>query len=302
MDLRDLPGLERLCAHLTEVLPRLDVIINNACQTVRRPPAYYKHLLQAEAAGAKEYLAAAATKTPVLGLLAGVGHAGGEGGRGGGGGGGGGGDGVDVSGGGGSGGSGGGEGSPGGDADGVKGGAASGGEIQTEGGGGWRRGDVGTLQGAGWMAPSAAASQLELLLSDVADAATTSANFPTVGTLYVQVEFSCPIAPGLVSESAWFGVSTLGPEMRYPGFKIRFQRVNLCRYPAGVLDVNGQQVDLREKHSWTMKLGEVGLHSLPGVRLITQTIPAVINWMCFDCTPGCQIVYTDNTGCDQLVF
>jgi NAD(P)-dependent dehydrogenase (short-subunit alcohol dehydrogenase family) len=49
MDLRDLPGLEKLCAHLLETLPRLDVLINNACQTVRRPPAYYKHLLQGEA-------------------------------------------------------------------------------------------------------------------------------------------------------------------------------------------------------------------------------------------------------------
>jgi hypothetical protein len=27
----------------------------------------------------------------------------------------------------------------------------------------------------------------------------------------------------------------------------------------------------------------VGLHSLPGVRLVTWTILAVINWMCFDC-------------------
>ena len=35
MDLRDLPALERLCEHLTSVLPRLDIIINNACQTVR---------------------------------------------------------------------------------------------------------------------------------------------------------------------------------------------------------------------------------------------------------------------------
>jgi NAD(P)-dependent dehydrogenase (short-subunit alcohol dehydrogenase family) len=49
MDLRDLPGVEKLCAHLLATLPRLDVVINNACQTVRRPPAYYRHLLQAEA-------------------------------------------------------------------------------------------------------------------------------------------------------------------------------------------------------------------------------------------------------------
>jgi len=56
MDLRDLPGLERLCARLAATLPRLDAIVNNACQTVRRPPAYYRHLLQAEAEGARAYL------------------------------------------------------------------------------------------------------------------------------------------------------------------------------------------------------------------------------------------------------
>ena len=56
MDLRDLPGLERLCARLAATLPRLDAIVNNACQTVRRPPAYYRHLLQAEAEGARAYV------------------------------------------------------------------------------------------------------------------------------------------------------------------------------------------------------------------------------------------------------
>ena len=37
-----------LCAHLCATLPRLDIIVNNACQTIRRPPAYYAHLLEAE--------------------------------------------------------------------------------------------------------------------------------------------------------------------------------------------------------------------------------------------------------------
>ena len=47
MDLRDLPA-EKLCEKLNKELPRLDVIVNNACQTVRRPPTYYKHLLKGE--------------------------------------------------------------------------------------------------------------------------------------------------------------------------------------------------------------------------------------------------------------
>ena len=54
MDLRDLSALEKLCEKLNKELPRLDVIINNACQTVRRPPTYYKHLLKGELVKKKE--------------------------------------------------------------------------------------------------------------------------------------------------------------------------------------------------------------------------------------------------------
>ncbi len=45
LDLRHTPSIEALAKHLDETLPRLDFLIHNACQTVRRPPAYYSHLL-----------------------------------------------------------------------------------------------------------------------------------------------------------------------------------------------------------------------------------------------------------------
>ena len=48
VDLRDVFGLERFCQMLIETLPRLDIVVNNACQTVRRPVSYYTHLLPAE--------------------------------------------------------------------------------------------------------------------------------------------------------------------------------------------------------------------------------------------------------------
>ena len=48
LDLRDLSSLERFCAHLIQRNQRLDGIINNACQTIRRPAAYYSHLLPNE--------------------------------------------------------------------------------------------------------------------------------------------------------------------------------------------------------------------------------------------------------------
>ena len=48
LDLRHTPSVERLCAHLLTSLDRLDVLVNNACQTVRRPAAFYRHLLERE--------------------------------------------------------------------------------------------------------------------------------------------------------------------------------------------------------------------------------------------------------------
>jgi NAD(P)-dependent dehydrogenase (short-subunit alcohol dehydrogenase family) len=48
VDLRHTPSVELLCAHLDASLPRLDFQIHNACQTVRRPPGFYAHLLERE--------------------------------------------------------------------------------------------------------------------------------------------------------------------------------------------------------------------------------------------------------------
>lgn len=48
IDLRHTPGVEALADHLLATLPRLDFILNNACQTVRRPPAFYAHLMAGE--------------------------------------------------------------------------------------------------------------------------------------------------------------------------------------------------------------------------------------------------------------
>ncbi|KAJ1557715.1 hypothetical protein HK405_015333, partial [Cladochytrium tenue] len=52
LDFRDIPMLHHFTAHLAARLPRLDAIINNAAQTVRKPPAFYEHLLETERAGA----------------------------------------------------------------------------------------------------------------------------------------------------------------------------------------------------------------------------------------------------------
>ena len=50
LDLRHTPSVEAFCRHLLATRGRLDFIINNACQTVRRPPDFYEHMMQGETA------------------------------------------------------------------------------------------------------------------------------------------------------------------------------------------------------------------------------------------------------------
>ncbi len=50
LDLRHTPSVETFCAHLHATEPRLDYVIHNACQTVRRPAGFYAHLLAGEQA------------------------------------------------------------------------------------------------------------------------------------------------------------------------------------------------------------------------------------------------------------
>jgi len=50
LDLRHTPSVEAFCHEMLTTRDRLDFIINNACQTVRRPPAFYEHMMEAETA------------------------------------------------------------------------------------------------------------------------------------------------------------------------------------------------------------------------------------------------------------
>ena len=54
LDLRHTPSVEAFCRHLLNTRDRLDFIINNACQTVRRPPDFYEHMMKREAASLQE--------------------------------------------------------------------------------------------------------------------------------------------------------------------------------------------------------------------------------------------------------
>ncbi len=50
LDLRHTPSVEAFCHELVATRTRLDFIINNACQTVRRPPDFYAHMMEGETA------------------------------------------------------------------------------------------------------------------------------------------------------------------------------------------------------------------------------------------------------------
>jgi NAD(P)-dependent dehydrogenase (short-subunit alcohol dehydrogenase family) len=48
LDLRHTPSVEIFARHIEQTEGRLDILINNAAQTVRRPPRFYGHLLENE--------------------------------------------------------------------------------------------------------------------------------------------------------------------------------------------------------------------------------------------------------------
>ena len=54
LDLRHTPSVELFCNFIEQKYPRLDILINNAAQTVRRPPGFYAHLMTQEAVDFKD--------------------------------------------------------------------------------------------------------------------------------------------------------------------------------------------------------------------------------------------------------
>ncbi|MCK4766925.1 MAG: SDR family oxidoreductase [Desulfobacula sp.] len=48
LDLRHTPSVELFCDYIRQTYQRLDILINNAAQTVRRPPGFYAHLMENE--------------------------------------------------------------------------------------------------------------------------------------------------------------------------------------------------------------------------------------------------------------
>jgi NAD(P)-dependent dehydrogenase (short-subunit alcohol dehydrogenase family) len=65
LDLRHIPSVELFCNYIEQQYDRLDVLINNAAQTVRRPAGFYQHLL------AKEECTFSELPPPVRNILSG---------------------------------------------------------------------------------------------------------------------------------------------------------------------------------------------------------------------------------------
>ncbi len=54
LDLRHTPSVELFCNYIEQKYARLDLLVNNAAQTVRRPPGFYAHLLSNESLRLKD--------------------------------------------------------------------------------------------------------------------------------------------------------------------------------------------------------------------------------------------------------
>jgi NAD(P)-dependent dehydrogenase (short-subunit alcohol dehydrogenase family) len=61
LDLRHTPSVELFCDYIADTYQRLDILINNAAQTVRRPPGFYAHLMDAESTAVDQLPADART-------------------------------------------------------------------------------------------------------------------------------------------------------------------------------------------------------------------------------------------------
>ena len=48
LDLRHIPSVEIFCNYVEQNYDKLDILINNAAQTVRRPSGFYSHLMANE--------------------------------------------------------------------------------------------------------------------------------------------------------------------------------------------------------------------------------------------------------------
>jgi NAD(P)-dependent dehydrogenase (short-subunit alcohol dehydrogenase family) len=232
-DFRDIAGVERLCAAIRENFSRLDVIVNNACQTIRRPAGYYRHLLDAE----RQPLALGEAAERVLERNAAF-HAN-----------------DDV------------------------GGAAK--TVAQLGSSSSGNSSIGGGDGSGGAVGSSTVVIEDLDDSDgdvdgdgdvgmsaPADTATDGGSAVVPSSASLDPASSGSLSFSSNAPSADLSQVALLPEDHGHDTSI---------LPSGALDVNAQQVDLREHNSWTMRLHEVSTPELAEVFAINTIAPTILN-------------------------
>jgi NAD(P)-dependent dehydrogenase (short-subunit alcohol dehydrogenase family) len=229
LDLRDMRTLENFCAALVQQLPRLDIIINNACQTIRRPASYYQHLMPTEATPL-------AMLPPSVRGVVGADTAAAAAGSGG-------------------------------------GGASSpmllladfhGGSASADAGAG-----AGTSDGGSGGGRSAEAAATADAAADAADAAAAAAGARTANGSGDSGGGSAPVAASVTTSAALSQVVVTAEDAE------ALRRPEL--FPTDTYDVNHQQLDLRRRNSWLLRLGEIETGEVAEVFAINSIAPFVIN-------------------------
>lgn len=198
LDFRDIALLESFCTFVTDNYDRLDVIINNACQTIRRPPAYYSHLIDAE----KDYqLRLEEGKT----------------------------------------------------------------SAEAEAGSDDAKMDSMLRQQYAFTSNFAASSAPTLAAIGHGDSLLDPSCSSTNGVVATHTETT--------SIGAFLSSADMTQMHMAPGDEDHSPEL----FPTGILDVNRQQIDLRKKNSWTMKLHEVSTPELAEVFAINAMAPTILN-------------------------
>jgi NAD(P)-dependent dehydrogenase (short-subunit alcohol dehydrogenase family) len=198
LDFRNMGSVEIFCLFVKSKWSRLDVIINNACQTVRRPPTYYQHLIGDEKRNSHNV-------SPELQPLLNS-------------------------------------------------------NIELE---SFVRRQVSTptIEHAPEVTPESSNTVYEIHPDGSERPIQSMSNIPKATDSNVSVQ------PMGISSYDMTQLELI------PEDKLRDSSL----FPEGITDVNQQQVDLREKNSWVLKLEEVSTPEIAEVMVINAIAPAVIN-------------------------
>jgi NAD(P)-dependent dehydrogenase (short-subunit alcohol dehydrogenase family) len=180
LDLRHTPSVEAFCRHVMTKYQRLDFIVNNACQTVRRPPDFYAHMMERENGPLHDL---PAEVRPLLGAYEGL----------------------------------------------------RGYHILPEG--------------------AAAVGQASSLSSSLEKQTNSTGKMPV------------PLLAGITHAAALSQIPLLQEELA----------AQQALFPAGQLDQDLQQVDLRDRNSWRMLMAEVPTVELLEVQLVNAIAPFILN-------------------------